>query len=65
MYKISHKEKKKAEIYKHLHNGYRFAIIQSGKIIKCYRYELDAKKNAWFSQEIRSLSEILEQIDNN
>ena len=63
MYRISKKERKKADLYKHLHNGYRFAVIQSGKILKCYRYENDAKRNAMSWQEIRSLSSMIAELD--
>lgn len=62
MYRVSKIERQKAALYKLLHNGYRFAVIQSGDIVKCYRYELDAQRNTKAGQEVKQLSSMIENL---
>lgn len=63
MFKPNKTERQKAALYKLLHNGNRFAVLDAtGKITKACRYELDAKRAARPGQVIRPISALIDEL---
>ncbi|EGN2600686.1 hypothetical protein IIF17_004306 [Salmonella enterica] len=63
MFKPNKTERQKAALYKLLHNGNRFAVLDAtGNIVRAYRYELDARRTARPGQSVRPLSDLIDEL---
>lgn len=61
MFRISPKEKRKAALYKLLHNGYRYALWDGEKVVKSFRYEYQATPHKRHGLTLKLITDLIDE----